>query len=246
MTSQKRTMIGLVMAVGALAVGTSTARANATLDFSLGVTGAGGGTLSYAGGTAPLVGTNIPIGSVTGTGTSNDGTLATTGSCAGSRACLSFSIGPGSGSGGSYSFGPSAGSFFRITGGISSLGLPDTTVLLDATGVTVLANPVNSFTSVQFAFAVIPNVPDTKNATLVSHFFGSTVPTWTFFGNVSGGCAPSTTGCVTSTSFSIVPTSVDINNSAAVPEPMSVLLLGSTMVGIATILRRRKKNSANL
>ena len=233
MKSKKNMVLGLVAALGAMVVGTGTARAGAVLDFQLG--GSGGGSISYAGGTAPLIGTNIPIGLVSGTDTplNNGGSLLITGTCAGGRGCLNFQTGNMvSNVGGVLTFG--AGTAFTITGGISSLGLGNSTILLTASSVQATVQNIGGF----FSFT-LPNGSDTKNPTLVSYFFATAPISWAFAGSISG--PP-----VNLSGFTITnETSVDIGN-AAVPEPMSVLLLGTTMVGVATIIRRRKKNSTKV
>jgi len=161
MKSQKM-ILGLVAALGGMLVGTGTARAAAVLDFQLG--GTGGGTISYAGGAAPLVGANIPVGIVSATGTPlNDGvSLNITGLCGG-RACLNFTTGNlVSTAGSQLTFG--SGTAFTITGAIPAqgtfAGLASTTLL------SAVSFDAFVFDTGRLSFT-IPNGTDTKNATLV-------------------------------------------------------------------------------
>jgi len=226
MTSKMKTMMGLAMALGSLTAGMGTARAAAVLDFSL--TGSGG-TVTYAGGVAPLVGTNIPVSGLNASGApQNNGNYAVTGACGG-FACLNFTTGNSTDGGNTFALGGT----FTIVGAVTGI-VGNTTLLTATSGVSATFQ-----TGATFFFRTQGS--DTKNQTLLTFFFGATTPpAWVFDGHVSG------VGSTVGTGYSVpLVNSVDIANIST-PEPTSVFLLGTAMLGIATAIRRRKKNQVTL
>ena len=97
-----------------------------TLDFTLGVLP--GGTVSYAGGAAPLIGTGINVSSVVDKDTANPAIPVTDG-------VLSFTTGPLTGfTPTEWDFGGGASSSIKITGAVPAAGITDpNTVLLSGT-----------------------------------------------------------------------------------------------------------------
>lgn len=209
------------------------------IDFASGA-GTDSGTLSYAGGAAPLVGNNILIGDVTGISTpSNNGVTDTV-----TTGLLSFTTGDFSMlAGGIYSFG--SGGSITITGmgpGCTTVGgcggnTPNTT-----SGPNLLtgASVSGTFNSNGTLNLSIINGSDTKDPLLVQ-FFGlpASIPGWDFSGTIHAtGFTLSPTGGFTANSSH----STDIQNTP-VPEPASIILLGSVLVGITSLVHRRRAKS---
>src|SRR5262249_29606218 len=102
----------------------SAVRADPLLDYILSPPHPSSASISYAGGTNPLVGANVNASSVVGVGTpANDGTVLTI-----SSGRLNFTTGNFSSfSSNTWTF--SGGGSISLTGGIASLGIPNGSTL---------------------------------------------------------------------------------------------------------------------
>ena len=226
-----RTIIHSVLGL-ALVTGLATsARADTTLDFSLG--GTGGGTISYNGGGGSLTGVSIPIRLLAANATPlhagaalaiTQGTLSfTTGALSSYNALTNTLVFGGNGS-------------VTLKGAISAIGL-------NTVGGVIPTLLTGSFLGATFDLALgraslfLGNGPDTKNPTLVSYFFGSAKPTWNFTGTVLGSNVLA--AFTKNGKFSTSASSVDVLNTAVVPEPASIFLFGTAVFGIALLMRRR-------
>jgi hypothetical protein len=209
-----------------LTVWSGLALADYTVDFSV---PAGPGNISYAGGSAGLVGSGITVGQILpiSTGINGSSTLDCT-SCV-----LSFNTGGliSETPDGTYTFG--SGGSFTLTGTVAGLGITNQTLLsgsFDAdTSVTyAFSNFLPSFKLAAGYFSTnlnkaitdyygIPATPPAYSGALDIIFLASANPDGSFAGStVLGGTI-----------------------AATVPEPFTIVLLGTVLLGCIAIARRR-------
>jgi hypothetical protein len=215
------------------------------IDFGTGAAGKGG-TLSYAGGAAPLVGTNIRIGLVSGVDTPvNDETYGVLGGLA-PYGILNFTTGAlQSYSGGIYSFGPGGG--FQLYGNV-----PDAGIVESGAGALLLSG---TFSSASIAKAGALNMfsasgIDTYESPLLVSYFGLS-PTTLFefssyimaMGTMTGGNAFTVTAFSTDWA-NADPPGVEATADAVTPEPSSLLLLGSGLAIVRRVVKRRRRGQS--
>ena len=200
------------------------------IDFGTGLAG-NGGTITVSGST--VTGSGIPIGSMTVTGDGGfDGVYIVT------NGALNFS----------FTGNPSSGATtFSISGTVGACvtscgGTP----LNNAVSGTLLTgtSPDNfSYTTpTTNSISISGSGPDTKSTTLLSALGIPASTLWNFSGfSIGGVCSPDPT--VTNCGGVYTGTSTDIGNNSVVPEPTSVLLLGTVLLGVTGLIRRRSSQA---
>jgi hypothetical protein len=231
--------INLVALVGALSVAVLVAsQASATPVLDFGVVTLNTGTMNYAGGANPLVGSGIGVQNVTGQlGTPlNDGVTRTCINCA-----LNFTTGNFVSAGSGIATFAGGGSI-TITGGVDLSAVPDndasdpediaTTTLLSGTFDSVTLTLIGTTAKV-----FIPLFGDTKNQKLLD-FWGLPSGPYSGFANIS---FMNTSGTNPPAAFNSVNLSGDIVNMP-VNLPSSFLLIGSGLIGFIYLHVRQRRS----
>ena len=228
-------LLSLFLSVTLIITFAGFASADITIDFATGFADSQGGTISYAGGVTPLIGEHIVIGLVRGIDTpSNAGPAHAVGGSLGGWAGLDFTTGNFiSFSGNLYTFG--SGGALTITGTVPDAGINTDTLLLNA-------SPISASFQVNTRELTVVLGNDTKDPDLLDYFG---LPADTQFQIALGTIhtedilAYNGDPYVSGGSFtSDDALSTDIPN-AAVPEPATMLLLGSGLLGMGMYARRR-------
>lgn len=201
------------------------AKAATVLDF--GIKAPTTGTLSYAGGTAPLIGSGIDVDDVVGLNTAlNNNVVSICASCT-----LDFQTGASTGG---WNYG--AGGTITITGGID---FPDATPDILA-GNTLLQGTFNNATVIDlgsgsFEFQIVGgSFTDTKHPALLA-FYG--LPDIGYAGGLN--ISFSTTANMGDLFTSDQIFSGDVVNQP-VPVPAAIWLFGSGLIGLVGVARRKR------
>ena len=210
---------------------------NPCIDF--GALIADSGTISYAGGSSPLVGSEIPILRIDGFGTPENPTPPGGNALDVLNGVLSFETGPLSSFSPVFGYLFEGGGFFTITGGIPELDIPEGTVLLNGT-----------FTEARYllgplGFHLTPIGTDTKDSRVVEYFGLDPLSAFSFQGFI---VTEPLLDLQLGGPFSVDVLSVDIPNvpggGAVIPEPGTLLLVGvGGLVARRFAVRDRRKIS---
>jgi len=193
-------------------------KASAILDFGL----AGNGSVSYSGGSNPLLGSSIGIVSVCGLGTPlND------------NVCLTITGGDLSFNTGSFFNFDSSDWYFNGGGSISVVGTITSLGISNGTLMSGSWLNANVFAQGDGRGVVGGIYTDGMNSTL-TNFFGLPSGGWTGTLNPSIAYVPSAPNQFTASAMG-----GDVMNVSSVPEPLSLLLVGSGLVGFGAALRRK-------
>jgi hypothetical protein len=204
-----------LMSLGALM--TVCAWADPLLDFNMNAIHPAGASISYAGGANPLVGVNIGEDDVTGIDTPlNSGVTLP---CPAPDCILSFTTGNLTGS--------DANNWFFGGGGTIDVVFDSTTVLSGTFNSASVAAVGGDFK------VLIADFIDWKQPELLAYYGLPEVP---YHGGMNlSFTAPGSPGDAFTSTLVL---SGDLVNTP-VPEPSSILLLGTALLGAATLLRRR-------
>ena len=214
----KRLLLSMLVALALTAV----SRADPRLDFGI-VAPTLTGSISYAGGASPLVGLNIEVDNVVGLG----GTPANNNVVLDCVGCvLNFTTGA---SNGAWTWGGGGGTLIEIVGSIPDLSLGAGTILMSGIfgNAFVIDQGNNSKLSGSGFF-------DRKNERLATYYGLGDVPAWSGNWNISFAA----TGVSPDAFKSSEIFSGDVVNTP-VPEPASMLLLGSGLLGFASFARKK-------
>lgn len=224
-----------------------------SIDFGESLTAAGTVTVN----STSIVGAAIDIGAVRVQEGSGVESFATTGSCGGD-ACLTFDItsitsgttgGSGTGTGTLEVQGGIVGktglysSTFNTPGTVASYGTATTPLMNSG------ASAIDfSWTTSMGVLSILASGPDGKDQGLLNDLglgslYGTATTGWSVGGAPNDGFVISTQE--TSTSNVYDATSYDLLDSPAVPEPTSVLLLGTVLFGVTNMIRRRSRSASS-
>jgi hypothetical protein len=221
--------LSALLLAAALALAPTAAHAVAAISFDT-TPGGAGGTITYDGAGGPAIGSGIVFVDVTGVGTpANAGVTLDCVGCS-----LAFTTGTNISEGPAYQW--NGGGTFTLTGAVPGAGIPVATTLLTGSFLTTANTPglatfgAPALPSGLFIAAGI----DTKNITLAS-FFGLTNPF--IFANTEIALGTFTEGA--DGAFVAVPNQADLINTAPVPMPVTLLLLGGGLLITARFTRAR-------
>ena len=213
--------------------------ANAAVINFNSLTGTNAGTVNYDGTvTGLLAGINIDIGEVSGTDTADNSGLNDI--CIGCQ--LNFATGAfnaGASTGSHYVF--DAGGFFEITGTVAKTGGGFIVGLGDQSTDPLLSGIWTSQITVDITGGIIAvsqgSGTDTKNIDLLN-YFGETASNFTF-ANANIQLADLLNPILPGAGFSTTVTQAIVSNVATVPLPGAVWLMGSGLIGLLGVSRRR-------